>query len=128
MVSSAEVVNLDYQRRKPRKRTSVFEKIDALDRDDVYDAESLADALGLGALDDHAQPRGMRAIAGVPRIPESVADAILRKFSSYGRLMKATVDDLAEVDGVGPARAQTIRGYLNQVSNAGVIADAEPPA
>ncbi|MFV1999077.1 MAG: DNA integrity scanning diadenylate cyclase DisA [Acidimicrobiia bacterium] len=118
----AEVVNLDYQRRKPRRGTSVFKKIDLLDRDDLYDAEALADALGFGALDDHAQPRGMRAIAGVPRIPDSVADAILRKFSSYDRLMNATVDDLAKVDGVGPARAQTIRGYLNQVSNAGVIA------
>lgn len=119
----AEVVNLDYQPRKPRRGTSVFKKIDTLDRDDLYNAESLAESLGLGALDDHAQPRGIRAIAGVPRIPDSVADAILRRFSSYDRLMSATVDDFAEVDGVGPARAQTIRGYLNQVSNAGLIAD-----
>lgn len=119
----AELVNVDYQRRKPRRGASVFKRIDTLDRDDLYDAETLADALGLGSLDDHAQPRGVRAIAGVPRIPDSVADAILRKFSSYERLMKATVEDLAEVDGVGPARAQTIRGYLNQVSDAGVIAD-----
>ena len=120
----AELVNVDYQRRKPRKGSSVFKRIDALDRDDLYDAETLSDALAFGSLDDHAQPRGVRAIAGVPRIPDSVADAILRKFSSYDRLMKATIDDLAQVDGVGPARAQTIRGYLNQVSDAGVIADA----
>jgi len=119
----AELVNVDYQRRKPRKGSSVFKRIDVLDHDDLYDAEALADALGLGSLDDHAQPRGARALAGVPRIPDSVADAILRKFSSYDRLMNASVDVLAEVDGVGPARAQTIRGYLNQVSDAGVIAD-----
>lgn len=122
----AELVNLDYQPRKPRKGSTVFKTIDQLDRDDLYDAEVLADALGLGPLDAHARPRGARAIAGVPRIPDAVADAILRRFGSYDRLLAATVEDLDKVDGVGPARAQTIRGYLNQVSGAGVTFDPLP--
>jgi diadenylate cyclase len=120
----AELVNIDYQPRKPRKGSSVFRKIDEMEADDLYDAEELADALGLGPLDAHVQPRGARAIAGVPRLPDSVSDAILRKFGSYERLLNATVEDLAKVEGVGRARAQTIRGYLNQVSEAGVTSDS----
>jgi diadenylate cyclase len=119
----AELVNIDYQRRKPRKGHSVFTRIDKLDDDEVFDIESLAHAIGLEPLGDHAAPRGARAIAGVPRIPESVADAILRKFGSYDRLIAASAEDLADVDGVGQTRAQTVRAYLNQVSDAGITAD-----
>jgi diadenylate cyclase len=120
----AELVNIDYQPRKPRKGSSVFKKLDELEEDDLYDAEVLAEALGLGPLDAHVQPRGARAIAGVPRLPDVVSDAILRRFGSYERLLNATVEDLAKVEGVGRARAQTIRGYLNQVSEAGVTSDS----
>lgn len=119
----AELVNIDYQRRKPRKGHSVFTVIDKLDDDDLFDVESLAHEIGLQPLDGNAAPRGARAIADVPRIPESVAEAILRKFGSYDRLMKASAEDLAKVDGVGQARAQTVRAYLNQVSDAGITAD-----
>lgn len=123
VVEIAELVNVDYQRRKPRKGHSVFTVIDKLDDDDVFDIEALAHAIGLDPLDDHAAPRGARAIADVPKIPEGVADAILRKFGSYDRLMIASVEDLARVDGVGQTRAQTVRAYLNQVGDAGITAD-----
>jgi len=119
----AELVNIDYQRRKPRKGHSVFTAIDKLDDDDIFDLESLANAIGLKPLDAQGEPRGARAIAGVPRIPENVADAILARFGSYDRLMMASAEDLAKVDGVGPTRAQTLRAYLNNVSDAGLTAD-----
>jgi diadenylate cyclase len=122
----AELVNIDYQKRKPRRSHSVFTAIDKLDDDEVFDLESLASAIGLEPLDDHAAPRGARAIADVPRIPDAVADAILRKFGSYDRLMKATAEDLARVDGVGQTRAQTVRAYLNQVIDAGITAESSP--
>lgn len=124
VVEIAELVNIDYQRRKPRRGQSVFKAIDELDDDEVFDLETLASAIGLDPLDEHAAPRGARAIADVPRIPENVADAILRKFGSYDRLMQASAEDLAKVDGVGQARAQTVRAYLNQVNDAGITPDS----
>jgi diadenylate cyclase len=119
----AELVNIDYQRRKPRRGQSVFSVIDGLDEDEIFDIELLAGALRLEPLEEHAAPRGARAIADVPRIPDGVADAILRRFGSFDRLMKASVDDLAKVDGVGQTRAQTVRAYLNQVNEAGITAE-----
>lgn len=117
----AELVNIDYQKRKPRKGSSVFTKLDTLDDDDIYDAESVAEALGLGLLDEHAQPRGARAIARVPRLPETVRGSIQTKFTSYEKLMNASSDDLAKVEGVGKARARTILSYLHPVSGVGPI-------
>jgi ERCC4-type nuclease len=38
----------------------------------------------------------------------------MRKFGSYARLKIATVEELDDVEGVGPARAARIRAYLDQ--------------
>lgn len=112
VVEIAELVNFDYRPRRPSKGSSVFRALDTLEADDLYNAEAIAVAMNLGGLDDHAKPRGARALADVPRLPEPVRDAILKRFRSYVRLLNASADDLAEVDGVGPARAATIRSYL----------------
>lgn len=121
VASVAELVNVDYQKRKPRKGSSVFTRLDALTEDDLYDAEIVAEALDLGHLDEHAQPRGARAISRVPRLPKAVRDSILKKFSSYEKLMAASANDLAKVEGVGKARARTILSYLHPASGVGPI-------
>ncbi len=115
----AELVNADYRKRKLRAGTSVFTKLDLLGEDDLYVAEKVADVLGMAPLDEHARPRGARAIARVPRLPEGVRDSILRRFTSYDKLMRASADDLAKVEGVGKARARTILSYLHPVNGGG---------
>jgi diadenylate cyclase len=119
----AELVNIDYQTRKPRKGSSVYTKLDAMDADDLYDTGAVAAALGFVPIDKSASPRGARVLAGVPRLPDAVTDAILRKFGSYARLRAATVADLDSVDGVGPTRARTIRAYLDKLEEVGVTGD-----
>jgi diadenylate cyclase len=109
-----ELINIDYQGRKPRKGASPFKDLDKVSTDDLYETGIVAGALGLTPLDEDASPRGARALASVPRLPESVRDAILRKFGSYQRLKDATVRELDQVEGVGPARAARIRTYLDQ--------------
>ncbi len=108
----ADLVNADYQPRKPRKGTSVFRKLDLLDEDDLYKVDAIGDALGFTNLDQHVTPRGIRALADISRLPDSVRDAILRRFGTYDKLLSASTDQLAEVEGVGKARAKTIRSYL----------------
>jgi len=119
----AELVNVDYQQRKPRKGSSVYTKLDGMGDDDLYDTSAVATTLGLVPMDKSVSPRGARVLAGVPRLPDAVTDAILRKFGSYGRLRAATVGDLDGVEGVGPSRAQTIRAYLDRLEEAGVTGD-----
>jgi len=119
----ADLVNIDYQRRKPRRGTSVYRKLENLSRDDLFDASAVANSLGFVPIDAHVEPRGARVLAGVPRLPESVADEILRKYGSFTKLRAVTVDALDSVDGVGPMRAQTIRAYLDRVEEAGLLGD-----
>lgn len=115
----ANLVNADYQARKPRKGSTVFRKLDGLDEDDLYRAEVIGDALGYTNLDQHASPRGIRALADVPRLPDNIRDSILRRFSSYDDLVGASSDQLAQLEGIGKARAKTIRSYLKRRQGAG---------
>lgn len=117
----AELVNMDYQPRKPRKGTSMWKKLDALDDDDLFSAEVIADTLGYPPLDQSVTPRGIRALAEIPRLPDNVRDAILRRFGTYERLVNASTDQLAEVEGVGAARAATIQNYLSRFNGSGRV-------
>ena len=110
----ADLINMDYQRRKPRRGTSVVKVLAALPTEDLYQTGAVANAIGLTPLDEEASPRGARALASVPRLPETVRDAILRRFGTYARLEAATAAELSKVEGVGPARAARIRAYLDQ--------------
>jgi len=109
-----ELINIDYQKRKPRRGSSVMPALNKLATEEVYDTTLVAHAVGLTPLDEEVSPRGARALASVPRVPENVRDAILRKYGSYARLRSASVDELDDVEGVGPARAARIRAYLDQ--------------
>lgn len=120
-----ERVNLDYSRRKPRQRSAIFKTLDTLSAEDLHHVAELAEAIGFVPLDEEVEPRGARALASVPRLPENIQDAILRKFGSYARLKNATADELSEVEGVGPARAARIRAYLDQYPQATFGAGSE---
>ena len=109
-----ELINIDYQKRKPRRGASVFKGLDELATEDLYQIGAVAQAVGLIPLDEEASPRGARALASVPRLPDSVRDSILRRFGSYARLREASAAELGKVEGVGPARAARIRAYLDQ--------------
>ncbi len=108
----ADLVNADYQSRKPRKGSSIAQRVDRLDEDDLYDPEAVSDALGLGPLDVRAEPRGVRLLASVPRLPETVQTAILRRYRTFEDLTNADSKELATIDGVGKARAKSISRYL----------------
>jgi diadenylate cyclase len=110
-----ESLNIDYQRRKPRRGTTVIPKLDALGDADLYHSTRVASALGLPPLDQEVHSRGARTLGVVPRLPDSVRDALIKRFGSYKRLQEATVEELDDVEGVGPARAKTIRRYLDHL-------------
>jgi ERCC4-type nuclease len=50
----------------------------------------------------------------VPRIPDSVRNRIQKRIGTYQRLRSTSVEELDQIDGVGPKRASRIRAYLDQ--------------
>ena len=92
--------------------------------DRLVDLAAIANVLGLGVydptdLDRTIQPRGVRALSLVPRLPWNVIKDITSHWENLADLREATVAALQQIEGIGPYRAKLIRETLeNQFSMA----------
>jgi diadenylate cyclase len=92
--------------------------------DDLLDLKSVAGALHLGGaidLDTHMEPRGYRLLFRIPRIPEAVVDRIIERFGNLQKIMRATIDDLDDVEGVGETRARAIKEGLSRLAESSIL-------
>ena len=115
----AQLVYDDYVRRRRPTRLMVFDRLNDVATNQLYEPGPVVAALKFGGLDDATRPRGVRALAGVPRLPESVKESLVSHFHDFHKLLGASVDDLDLVEGVGTARAHQLRNYLDRLSQAG---------
>ncbi|MFM8236148.1 MAG: DNA integrity scanning diadenylate cyclase DisA [Actinomycetota bacterium] len=95
-----------------------------LDDDDLLDLRSLTAILRLPTdidLDAPLQPRGHRLLRRIPRLPEGVADQVVEQFGSLARIMRASLGDLVEVEGVGEVRARAIKDGLQRVAETSIL-------
>ena len=102
-----------------------LEALGALDTDDLLDLTTVSTALHLDgeswALDGNVQPRGYRLLARVPRLPEVVVDRIVARFGNLQTILRASIDDLDDVEGVGRARARAIKEGLSRLAETSIL-------
>jgi diadenylate cyclase len=91
-----------------------------LSDDELVELTLVARVLGLSSpdLDAPAAPRGYRQMHRLPRLPESVIQAVVNRFGSVGKMLTATADELDAVGGVGAVRARAIREGLARLVDA----------
>jgi diadenylate cyclase len=102
----------------------VLERLSDLDTEQLVDLREVAAVLRLPTdadLDTPVQPRGFRLLHKVPRLPETVADHVVDRFSSLQKIMRAGVSDLVEVEGVGEARARAIKEGLSRLAETSIL-------
>jgi diadenylate cyclase len=91
----------------------------------LLEAEHLADVLGypptINPLDLPVSPRGFRILAGVPRLPDGVVEQLVARFRNVEGLMRASEGDLADVIGIGAARAHEIREGLRRLQEQNLV-------
>jgi diadenylate cyclase len=89
---------------------------------DLKQVATLLDLIGEdGELDASVQPRGYRLLSKVPRLPDAVIGNIVDRFGSLHKIMRATVDDLDDVDGVGGTRARAIKEGLSRLAESSIL-------
>jgi diadenylate cyclase len=115
----------DYEH-DPRVPTDgVLAELETLDPTALLDLPAVAGALGYpggdSALDQALSPRGYRLLAKVPRLPGTVVERLVAHFDGLQRLLAATVEDLLEVDGIGDARARTVREALSRLAESSIL-------
>jgi diadenylate cyclase len=111
--------------RRHRTVEDTLRDLDALTRPDLLELSTVAKALGFSGaaetLDAAASPRGYRLLAKVPRLPGTVIDRLVEHFGGLQKLLAASVADLQAVDGVGEARARTVREGLSRLAESSIL-------
>ncbi|CAN5131052.1 DNA integrity scanning diadenylate cyclase DisA [soil metagenome] len=95
-----------------------------LDTDDLLDLKTVASMLHLGSgvdLDVSLQPRGYRLLSKVPRLPEPVVARLVGRFGNLQKLMRATIHDLDDVEGVGEIRARAVKEGLSRLAETSIL-------
>jgi len=101
-----------------------LEALAELDTDDLLDLKIVASMLHLASasdLDVSLQPRGYRLLAKIPRLPDQVIEKIIDRFGNLQKIMRATIDDLDDVEGVGEARARAIKEGLSRLAESSIL-------
>ena len=103
---------------------NVLRRLASIDDETLLDVSAVASVLHLpGATSgDHAlSPRGYRLLSRIPRIPPPVAAHVVEHFGSLQKIMRATVSELVQAEGVGDARARSIKEGLSRAAESVVL-------
>jgi diadenylate cyclase len=96
-----------------------------LSTEELLDLKAVTGVLHLPSdaseLDIGVSPRGYRLLSKVPRLPENVINRIVDRFGSLQKVMRATIDDLDEVEGVGETRARAIKEGLSRLAETSIL-------
>ena len=112
--------------KKKRKGVELaLAQLDALSANELLDLGLVAGAYGFAGgvdlLDQSVQARGYRILARVPRLSEVITDRLVTHFGGLQRLLGAGIDDLQRVEGVGEARARSVREGLSRIAESSIL-------
>lgn len=97
----------------------VQSKIENLTSDELVDLEIIAKLLGYGdkieISERFVSSRGYRILNRIPKIPFSIIENTIEKFGELKKIIKATVEDLDTVEGIGEIRAKQIKEGLRKI-------------
>ncbi|MGW8381105.1 DNA integrity scanning diadenylate cyclase DisA [Streptomyces sp. ODS28] len=124
-----ELVARDYvpqaSGRRSRTVADALGELDRLTHSELLELPTVARALGYSGspetLDSAVSPRGFRLLAKVPRLPGAVIERLVDHFGGLQKLLAASVDDLQTVDGVGEARARSVREGLSRLAESSIL-------
>ena len=122
-----ELVARDYMPggRRARSLDAALAELNGLSATELLDLTLVAHASGYSpspeTLEGAVSPRGFRLLAKVPRLPGTVVDRLVNHFGGLQKLLAATVDDLQAVDGVGEARARSVREGLSRLAESSIL-------
>jgi diadenylate cyclase len=102
--------NLDYYQ--------VYKEIQEISSSELLDLELIAKIIGrqgASLVDSLISPRGFRVLSKVHRIPNSVIENLVKEFKKLKYVLKADINELDNVEGIGEARAKLIKDGLKRI-------------
>ncbi|OIJ15425.1 DNA integrity scanning protein DisA [Anaerobacillus arseniciselenatis] len=115
----ARLLIKDYAKDPNQDELHILKQLKKLSNDELLDDNIIVKLLGFSKninLSEHTvNPRGYRILHKIPRIPPLVVDNLIEKFEDINHIMRASIQELDEVDGIGEARARKIKEGLSRI-------------
>lgn len=104
----------------PVRLESARAALGAVPSDELLSLARIGQALGFESdsesLEKPVHPRGFRMLRKIPRLTEDVIDKVVCCYGDLRSIMKASLEELAAIDGVGLARAEEIKTGLARLA------------
>jgi diadenylate cyclase len=104
---------------------AVVDELAGLPSDELRDPIRVAGILKLpGSFHDAesgVEPRGYRLLHRLPRFSDTIIERIVDRFVNLQQIMRASIVDLEEVDGVGQTRAHLVKDGLARLAEASIF-------
>ncbi|QBI19265.1 DNA integrity scanning protein DisA [Egibacter rhizosphaerae] len=115
----------DYLPDRRRKVDSVLDRLDGIPAQELLTLWRLAEALGYrednGDLEQPLSPRGYRMLWRIPRLPWGIVEGLVTRFGTLPRIMEASLEELDEVEGIGEARARSVKEGLARLAESSLL-------
>ncbi|WP_018924698.1 DNA integrity scanning diadenylate cyclase DisA [Salsuginibacillus kocurii] len=119
MEEEAALLLKDYMRDPSRKGEEALQELQRLSNDELLDDHVIMKVLGYqrtaNLTEQNLSPRGFRMLYKIPRLPLAIVENLVERYQSLNRIMMASIEDLDQVNGVGEARARTIKEGLQRI-------------
>ncbi|RLQ91788.1 DNA integrity scanning diadenylate cyclase DisA [Falsibacillus albus] len=114
----AMMIIRDYASDRDCKPFEVLYRFQELVSSEILDDTVLLKLLGYNGyihLDDGICPRGYRVLSKIPRLPVVIVENLISTFEILPKILKASVDELDDVEGIGEVRARKIKDGLKLI-------------
>ena len=103
----------------PLTPEEIIEEISGLSRKELLNSAKIAQLLGYDtekALEDVELPsRGFRQLSKIPKLPTNLIENMNDALGDFQHIIRASIDELDDVDGIGEIRAKNIKQGINRM-------------
>jgi diadenylate cyclase len=110
---------------RPGAVQRVVTQLSRLTAEELGDPSRVAGVLGLpvsvSETESGIEPRGYRLLYRLPRFSDTIIERIVDRFVNLQQIMRASLGDLEQVEGVGQARAHSVKDGLARLAEASIF-------
>ncbi|WP_026678013.1 DNA integrity scanning diadenylate cyclase DisA [Fictibacillus gelatini] len=109
----------DYMKDKKQDPHHILRQLKKISSEELFDENVIAKLLGYSQSISHQEepiyPRGYRILSKIPRLPSLIVENLTDTFENLPHILRASIKDLDEVEGIGEIRAKKIKDGLKRI-------------
>lgn len=108
----------DYAKDKGVDPRHIIEQLGKMPSEELMDEGVIIKLLGYPQgtpSDENIYPRGYRILHKIPRLPSVIIENLIKRFENLNDVMKASIEMLDDVEGIGEIRARKIKRGLERI-------------